>query len=36
MSSFYKLQIKEVKHETANAISVAFAIPEGPVAVGLC
>jgi len=27
MSSFYKLQIKEVKHETANAISVAFAIP---------
>ncbi|MEO5775960.1 MAG: ferredoxin--NADP reductase [Flavobacterium sp.] len=27
MSSFYKLQIKEVKHETANAISVAFNIP---------
>jgi ring-1,2-phenylacetyl-CoA epoxidase subunit PaaE len=27
MHSFYKLQIKEVKHETANAISVAFAIP---------
>ena len=27
MSSFYKLQIKEVKHETVNAISVAFNIP---------
>ena len=27
MSSFYKLQITEVKHETANAISVAFNIP---------
>ena len=27
MSSFYKLQIKEVKHETANAISVTFNIP---------
>jgi ring-1,2-phenylacetyl-CoA epoxidase subunit PaaE len=27
MSAFYKLQIKEVKHETANAISVAFNIP---------
>lgn len=27
MSSFYKLQIKEVKHETANAISVTFHIP---------
>lgn len=27
MSSFYKLQIKEVKHETANAISVSFNIP---------
>lgn len=27
MHSFYKLQIKEVKHETANAISVAFNIP---------
>lgn len=27
MSSFYKLQIKEVKQETPNAISVAFNIP---------
>ncbi|MGV3697690.1 2Fe-2S iron-sulfur cluster-binding protein [Flavobacterium sp.] len=27
MHSFYKLQIKEVKHETANAISVSFNIP---------
>lgn len=27
MHSFYKLQIKEVKHETANAISVTFNIP---------
>lgn len=27
MHSFYKLQIKEVKHETDNAISVAFNIP---------
>jgi ring-1,2-phenylacetyl-CoA epoxidase subunit PaaE len=27
MSSFYKLQIKEVKHETANSISVSFNIP---------
>lgn len=27
MSSFYKLQVKEVKHETANAISVSFNIP---------
>ena len=27
MSSFYKLHIKEVKHETANAISVTFSIP---------
>jgi len=27
MSSFYKLQIKEVKHETPNAISVTFSIP---------
>ena len=27
MSSFYKLQITEVKHETANAISVTFNIP---------
>jgi len=27
MSSFYKLQIKEVKRETANAISVVFTIP---------
>lgn len=27
MHSFYKLQIKEVKHETPNAISVAFNIP---------
>lgn len=27
MSSFYKLQIKEVKKETPNAISVAFSVP---------
>lgn len=27
MSSFYKLQIKEVKRETANAISVVFNVP---------
>lgn len=27
MSTFYKLNIKEVKQETANAISVAFSIP---------
>jgi len=27
MHSFYKLQIQEVKHETANAISVSFHIP---------
>ncbi|WP_293874372.1 ferredoxin--NADP reductase [Flavobacterium sp.] len=27
MSAFYKLQIKEVKHETAQAISVSFHIP---------
>ena len=27
MSAFYKLQIKEVKHETASAISVVFTIP---------
>jgi len=27
MSSFYKLQIKEIKHETASAISVSFAVP---------
>ncbi|MDI1317596.1 ferredoxin--NADP reductase [Flavobacterium sp.] len=27
MSSFYKLHIKEVKQETANAISVSFTIP---------
>ena len=27
MSSFYKLQIKEVKKETSNAISVVFTIP---------
>ena len=27
MHSFYKLQVKEVKHETANAISVSFNIP---------
>ena len=27
MSSFYKLQIKEVKRETENAISVSFTIP---------
>jgi ring-1,2-phenylacetyl-CoA epoxidase subunit PaaE len=28
MSSFYKLQIKEVKRETANAISIVFNVPE--------
>ncbi len=28
MSSFYKLQIKEVKKETSNAISVVFTIPQ--------
>jgi ring-1,2-phenylacetyl-CoA epoxidase subunit PaaE len=28
MSSFYKLQIKEVKRETSNAISIAFNIPD--------
>lgn len=27
MSSFYKLNIKDIKHETPNAISVAFTIP---------
>jgi ring-1,2-phenylacetyl-CoA epoxidase subunit PaaE len=27
MSAFYKLQIKEVKHETPHAVSVAFTIP---------
>ncbi len=27
MSSFYKLQIKEVKRETANAISIVFNVP---------
>lgn len=27
MSSFYKLHIKDVKHETPNAVSVAFTIP---------
>jgi ring-1,2-phenylacetyl-CoA epoxidase subunit PaaE len=27
MSSFYKLQVKEIKHETASAISVSFTIP---------
>jgi len=27
MSSFYKLQIKEVKRETANAISILFNVP---------
>jgi ring-1,2-phenylacetyl-CoA epoxidase subunit PaaE len=27
MSHFYKLQIKEVKHETTNAVSVVFNIP---------
>ena len=27
MSAFYKLQIKEVKHETAHAISVVFNVP---------
>jgi ring-1,2-phenylacetyl-CoA epoxidase subunit PaaE len=27
MSSFYKLTIKEVKHETPNAVSIAFNIP---------
>jgi len=28
MSSFYKLQIKEVKRETANAVSVLFNVPD--------
>ena len=28
MSLFYKLPIKEVKHETASAVSISFAIPE--------
>ena len=28
MSSFYKLQIKEVIHETPQAVSIAFAVPE--------
>ena len=28
MSAFYKLHIKEVKHETPHALSVAFTIPE--------
>ncbi len=28
MSSFYKLQIKEVKRETDQAVSIAFAIPD--------
>jgi ring-1,2-phenylacetyl-CoA epoxidase subunit PaaE len=28
MSSFYKLQIKEVKKETSNAISVVFTVPQ--------
>lgn len=28
MSSFYKLQIKEVKHETPHAVSIAFQVPE--------
>jgi ring-1,2-phenylacetyl-CoA epoxidase subunit PaaE len=28
MSSFYKLQIKEVKRETAHAISIVFNVPE--------
>lgn len=28
MSSFYKLQIKEVKRETENAVSVLFNVPE--------
>jgi ring-1,2-phenylacetyl-CoA epoxidase subunit PaaE len=27
MSSFYKLQIKEVIHETPHAVSIAFAVP---------
>ncbi|MGL2962672.1 2Fe-2S iron-sulfur cluster-binding protein [Flavobacterium sp. RSB2_4_14] len=27
MSAFYKLHIKEVKHETPNAVSIAFTIP---------
>ena len=27
MSSFYKLQIKEVKRETANAVSIVFNVP---------
>ena len=27
MSSFYKLHIKEVKHETPNAVSIAFTLP---------
>ena len=27
MSSFYKLQIKEIKRETANAISIVFNVP---------
>ena len=27
MSSFYKLQIKEVKRETPNAVSVLFNVP---------
>lgn len=28
MSSFYKLQIKEVKHETPHAVSIAFNVPD--------
>ncbi len=28
MSTFYKLHIKEVKHETTSAVSVAFTIPD--------
>lgn len=28
MSSFYKLQIKEVKHETATTVSIAFNVPD--------
>jgi len=28
MSSYYKLQIKEVKRETTNAVSIAFQVPE--------
>ena len=28
MSSFYKLQIKEIKRETANAVSVLFNVPD--------